>query len=113
MSAKPTSAHPVELHYFRDTTGGEPITGYLVTVPDSALVALNKGHAFRGLTIAFNGTGRPSARLKALSDALREAEETANPSGGMMADAGPRRRFVRWVVGVAYKSTRWMRKAKK
>ncbi len=113
MKTNDQKTHPVELHYFRDVTQGTAISGFLVTVPDSALVELNKGHAFRGLTIAFNGTGRPSARLKALADALREAEDMENPTGKTMADPGTRRRFIRWAVGVAYNATRWMRKGAK
>ena len=107
-----TRKYPIKLHYFRNSTEGESVSTFLVTIPDSSLVGLNQGHAMRGLTIAFNGLGRPSSRLRALADALKEAEDAFDPIGNPVADAGLSRRFARWITKIVYNNTRFARKEK-
>lgn len=86
----------VECHFTRE----DGVSAFLVVVPDDVLTALNEGHPLRGLQIAFGAGSSKSARLRALANAVKAAED----AGAVKQDKPLRwvRRFASWVVTMIY-----------
>lgn len=82
----------VELHFNRDGN----LTAYLVIVPDGALT-LAENTALSRLIASFNGGATKSARLFALAEAVKAAEEMK-----IVAKTTLSQRFARAVVACIY-----------
>lgn len=76
----------------RDDKAG--LSCFTVTIPDRALMGINQGLPLRALTIRFNGMGRPSDRLLALAQAVRQFEDEGVAYPGLVEVI--RRKIKRW-----------------